>query len=141
MRLIKSFDVTVPNLTMYSYMILAFKRITNASTPLFGLTKAFIFLILFSRRKESTAADARLLARTCWPVSNAESLFLPHFPVDCNAVHRFHFVGHVANGAFGKVHRVRRASEDFALKVLSKSEVGVSCFSRYNLCYTIKLPF
>lgn len=78
------------------------------------------------RRKESTAADARLLARTCWPVSNAESLFLPHFPVDCNAVHRFHFVGHVANGAFGKVHRVRRASEDFALKVLSKSEI-INC--------------
>lgn len=79
------------------------------------------------RRKETTLADDRLLARTCWPVSHAESLFLPHFPVDCHAEHHFRVVGHIANGAFGKVHRVRSASEgasqDFALKVLSKSEI------------------
>lgn len=79
------------------------------------------------RWNDSTLADDRLRTRTCWPVTHAESLFLPHFPVDCHAERRYSFVEFIANGAFGKVHRVRRTTgdvnQDFALKVLSKSEI------------------
>lgn len=82
-----------------------------------------------SRRRwnESTLADGRLRTRTCWPVTHAEALFLPQFPIDCHAERRFCFVEYIAKGAFGKVHRVRNTTgdvrQDFALKVLSKSEI------------------
>lgn len=52
---------------------------------------------------------------------------MPQFPVDCHAERRYVVVEYIANGAFGKVHRVRKANgdagQDFALKVLSKSEI------------------
>uniref|UniRef100_A0A023EQY6 Putative serine/threonine-protein kinase n=1 Tax=Aedes albopictus TaxID=7160 RepID=A0A023EQY6_AEDAL len=82
-----------------------------------------------SRRRwnEAALADDRLRTRTCWPVTHAESLFLPQFPVDSHAERRYVVVEYIANGAFGKVHRVRKANgdagQDFALKVLSKSEI------------------
>lgn len=83
-----------------------------------------------SRRRwhESTLADEHLLSKTCWPVTKAEALFLPHFPVDGGAESQYTVVEHIANGAFGKVYKVRRAgagtpSADYALKVLSKSEI------------------
>lgn len=83
-----------------------------------------------SRRRwqESTLTDERLLSKTCWPVTHAEALFLPHFPVDCNAEREYTVVNYVANGAFGKVYRVKAKSNggqehEYALKVLSKSEI------------------
>ncbi|XP_065088502.1 serine/threonine-protein kinase S6KL [Ochlerotatus camptorhynchus] len=83
-----------------------------------------------SRRRwhDSTLADDRLLSKTCWPVTHAEALFLPHFPIDSNAERQYSIVNHVANGAFGKVFRVRSITQseeekDFALKVFSKSEI------------------
>lgn len=80
-----------------------------------------------SRRRwhESTLADEHLLSKTCWPVTKAEALFLPHFPVDGGAESQYAVVEHIANGAFGKVYKVRRAglTADYALKVLSKSEI------------------
>lgn len=83
-----------------------------------------------SRRRwhDSTLADDRLLSKTCWPVTHAEALFLPHFPVDSNAEQRYHIVNHVANGAFGKVFKVKSVTQSeaesfFALKVYSKSEI------------------
>lgn len=79
------------------------------------------------RWNDSALADDRLRTRTCWPVTHAESLFLPQFPVNCQAERRYVVVEYIAKGAFGKVHKVRRANgnvgEDFALKVLSKSEI------------------
>lgn len=53
---------------------------------------------------------------------------MPHFPVDGGAESQYTVVEHIANGAFGKVYKVRRAgagttSADYALKVLSKSEI------------------
>lgn len=80
-----------------------------------------------SRRRwhESTLADEHLLSKTCWPVTKAEALFLPHFPVDGGAESQYTVVEHIANGAFGKVYKVRRSggTTDYALKVLSKSEI------------------
>lgn len=80
-----------------------------------------------SRRRwhESTLADEHLLSKTCWPVTKAEALFLPHFPVDGSAESQYAVVEHIANGAFGKVYRVRGSggTTDYALKVLSKSEI------------------
>lgn len=83
-----------------------------------------------SRRRwhDSTLADDRLLSKTCWPVTHAEALFLPHFPIDSNAEHQYSIVNHVANGAFGKVFKVRSITHNeeetyYALKVFSKSEI------------------
>lgn len=81
-----------------------------------------------SRRRwhESTLADEHLLSKTCWPVTKAEALFLPHFPVDGGAESQYTVVEHIANGAFGKVYKVRRSggtTDYYALKVLSKSEI------------------
>lgn len=83
-----------------------------------------------SRRRwnDSALADDRLRTRTCWPVTHAESLFMPQFPIDCHAERRFIVDEYIAKGAFGKVYRVRRVNDDqdhqdFALKVLSKSEI------------------
>lgn len=81
-----------------------------------------------SRRRwhESTLADEHLLSKTCWPVTKAEALFLPHFPVDGGAEAQYTVVEHIANGAFGKVYKVRRSggtATDYALKVLSKSKI------------------
>ncbi|XP_052562487.1 serine/threonine-protein kinase S6KL isoform X2 [Culex pipiens pallens] len=82
-----------------------------------------------SRRRwhESTLANEHLLSKTCWPVTKAESLFLPHFPVDSIAESQYAVVEHIANGAFGKVYKVRAGERttaaDYALKVLSKSEI------------------
>lgn len=82
-----------------------------------------------SRRRwhESTLANEHLLSKTCWPVTKAEALFLPHFPVDSIAEAQYAVVEHIANGAFGKVYKVRAAERattaDYALKVLSKSEI------------------
>lgn len=83
-----------------------------------------------SRRRwhESTLADEHLLSKTCWPVTKAEALFLPHFPVDSVAETQYTVVEHIANGAFGKVYKVRavaaeRMTGDYALKILSKSEI------------------
>lgn len=82
------------------------------------------------RWRESTLADELLLSKTCWPVTHAEALFLPHFPIDCLAERKYELVQHIANGAFGKVYKVRatkasegKSQEDYALKVLSKSEI------------------
>lgn len=80
------------------------------------------------RWHESTLADEHLLSKTCWPVTKAEALFLPHFPVDSYAESQYIVVEHIANGAFGKVYKVRsvageRTTADYALKVLSKSEI------------------
>ncbi|XP_058812999.1 serine/threonine-protein kinase S6KL [Topomyia yanbarensis] len=76
---------------------------------------------------ESTLADEHLLSKTCWPVSSAEALFLPHFTVDCNAERNYTILEHIANGAFGKVYKVQKTSGEertlYALKVLSKSEI------------------
>ncbi|XP_055532144.1 serine/threonine-protein kinase S6KL [Wyeomyia smithii] len=82
-----------------------------------------------SRRRwhESTLANEHLLSKTCWPVTNAEALFLPHFPIDCNAERRYRFLDHIANGAFGRVYKVQAVVEGkqtiYALKVLSKAEI------------------
>uniref|UniRef100_A0A1Q3FBS8 Putative catalytic domain of agc family serine/threonine kinase n=1 Tax=Culex tarsalis TaxID=7177 RepID=A0A1Q3FBS8_CULTA len=80
------------------------------------------------RWHESTLADEHLLSKTCWPVTKVEALFLPHFVVDSLAESQYTVVEHIANGAFGKVYKVRavegeRAAADYALKVLSKSEI------------------
>lgn len=79
------------------------------------------------RWHESTLADERLLSKTCWPVTKAEALFLPHFPVDSAAESQYTVVEKVANGSFGKVFKVRATGgggkTDYALKVLSKSEI------------------
>ena len=58
-------------------------------------------------------------------------LFLPTFPVDERRAHRYAERTYVANGAFGRVYRVRDtlAGGDsrrwYALKVLQKSNVSV----------------
>ncbi|XP_053685793.1 serine/threonine-protein kinase S6KL [Sabethes cyaneus] len=87
-----------------------------------------------SRRRwhESTLASEHLLSKTCWPVTNAEAFFLPHFPVNCNAERHYRFLDHIANGAFGKVYKVQTVTDGdddddkktvYALKVLSKAEI------------------
>lgn len=83
-----------------------------------------------SRRRwhDSTLADDRHLSKTCWPVTHAEAVFLPHFPVDSHAGSQYSKVNYVANGAFGKVFKVKNIvqSEEetyFALKVFSKSQI------------------
>lgn len=83
-----------------------------------------------SRRRwhDSTLADDQLLSKTCWPVTHAEAIFLPHFPVDYNAERQYIQATHIANGAFGKVYRVRSINrtedeQDFALKIFSKSDI------------------
>ncbi|XP_038105926.1 serine/threonine-protein kinase S6KL [Culex quinquefasciatus] len=83
--------------------------------------------LLLGRWHESTLANEHLLSKTCWPVTKAEALFLPHFPVDSIAEAQYAVVEHIANGAFGKVYKVRAGERttaaDYALKVLSKSEI------------------
>lgn len=87
-----------------------------------------------SRRRwhDSSLADKCLLSRTCWPVSIVEALFLPQFPVDYSAESQYEFLEHIANGAFGKVYKVRKVTPtdrqesedaDYALKVLRKAEI------------------
>ncbi|XP_058442873.1 serine/threonine-protein kinase S6KL [Malaya genurostris] len=79
------------------------------------------------RWHESTLADEHLLSKTCWPVSNAEALFLPHFPVDCHAQSNYKILEYIASGAFGKVYKVQKTNGEnksfYALKVLSKAEI------------------
>ncbi|XP_055605481.1 serine/threonine-protein kinase S6KL [Uranotaenia lowii] len=80
------------------------------------------------RWQEGTLADAHQLSKTCWPVTHAEALFLPHFTIDIHAERRYLRVRHLANGAFGRVYQVRSVdggekTDDLALKILSKSQI------------------
>lgn len=66
------------------------------------------------------------LSRTRWPLSWAESLFLPEFPVRGKShEQRFERLSEICKGSFGSVHlaRDRATGKQCALKVLSKARV------------------
>lgn len=72
------------------------------------------------------AASADPLAKTPWPVTLAEALFLPEFPVR-SKLHEANFqkVKHLSGSKFGSVYLVREAATGkcYAMKVLSKAQV------------------
>uniref|UniRef100_A0A182WTM6 Protein kinase domain-containing protein n=1 Tax=Anopheles quadriannulatus TaxID=34691 RepID=A0A182WTM6_ANOQN len=85
------------------------------------------------RRWHQTTLDSEAqLLKSCWPVPERVRLFLPTFPVDERRAHRYAERTYVANGAFGRVYRVRDtlAGGDsrrwYALKVLQKSNIVLS---------------
>ncbi|XP_075746092.1 ribosomal protein S6 kinase-related protein-like isoform X2 [Rhipicephalus microplus] len=72
------------------------------------------------------AASADPLAKTPWPVTLAEALFLPEFPVR-SKLHEANFqkVKQLSGSKFGSVYLVREAATGkcYAMKVLSKAQV------------------
>lgn len=82
--------------------------------------------------RRSSEYDCWSQSKAYWPVTNAEALFLPEFPVDFNGERDYIVEEHIANGAFGKVYKVcfsRKGTEPkhYALKVLSKAQVINNC--------------
>ncbi|XP_059488241.1 serine/threonine-protein kinase S6KL isoform X2 [Neocloeon triangulifer] len=78
------------------------------------------------RWRESTLNDKFEAAKTAWPVPLIEAAFLPEFKIgtDVNE-HSFELLNSLASGSYGKVYHVRKrdTGEQFALKVLSKSQL------------------
>ncbi|KAL1478252.1 hypothetical protein MTO96_016436 [Rhipicephalus appendiculatus] len=72
------------------------------------------------------AASADPLAKTPWPVTLAEALFLPEFPVR-SKLHEANFqkLKQLSGSKFGSVYLVREAATGkcYAMKVLSKAQV------------------
>lgn len=75
------------------------------------------------------------VSKTYWPLPQLERAFLPHFPLaDRRLRVRYRTEALLERGAFGVVYRVRDAlgadassssRSEYALKVLSKAQVGV----------------
>lgn len=66
------------------------------------------------------------LAKTPWPVTLAEALFLPEFPIRSKLLEsNFQKVQQLSGSKFGSVYLVRDAATDkcYAMKVLSKAQV------------------
>uniref|UniRef100_A0A182PN39 Protein kinase domain-containing protein n=1 Tax=Anopheles epiroticus TaxID=199890 RepID=A0A182PN39_9DIPT len=87
-------------------------------------------VVRISRRRwlETTLNSETQLLKSCWPVPESERLFLPTFPIDEQRAKRYVERTHVANGAFGRVYRVRDARDAagerwYALKLLQKSNI------------------
>lgn len=81
-----------------------------------------------SRRRwsESTLNVPYRSCKTAWPVSQLESLFLPHFPLeDRHQDSKYKKLPDISKGAFGVICPILdlEANELFALKVLSKSKI------------------
>lgn len=78
------------------------------------------------RWSESTLNVPYRSCKTAWPVSQLESLFLPHFPLeDRHQDSKYKKLPDISKGAFGVICPILdlEANELFALKVLSKSKV------------------
>lgn len=81
------------------------------------------------RRWHQTTLDSEAALLKCsWPVPQTERLFLPAFPVDERRADRYADRTYVANGAFGRVYRVRElppcgSVRWYALKILQKSNI------------------
>lgn len=87
---------------------------------------------MFFRWHESTLNNPLEASKTAWPVAHKESIFLPEFPITTDLLQKdFDVVQTIAKGAFGEVFKVRKVSEnkEYALKVLSKSQVGSLVFT------------
>ncbi|XP_065348069.1 serine/threonine-protein kinase S6KL [Cloeon dipterum] len=78
------------------------------------------------RWRESTLNDRFEAAKTAWPVPLIEAAFLPEFKIGVSMNEQsFELLGSLASGSYGKVYQVRKrdTDEEFALKVLSKSQL------------------
>lgn len=77
--------------------------------------------------------NSALRSQTLWPVCCREFLFLPEFKVDHGELEeKFEAISYIAKGSFGTVYKVRRNSEEFALKVLEKSKVVTATDLSHN---------
>ncbi|XP_028166068.1 serine/threonine-protein kinase S6KL isoform X1 [Ostrinia furnacalis] len=81
-----------------------------------------------SRRRwnDSTLKNPLEASKTAWPVAHKESIFLPEFPITADLLQKdFQFEDTIAKGAFGKVYKVTKLSDnkEYALKVLSKAQI------------------
>lgn len=80
------------------------------------------------RWNDSTLNNPLEASKTAWPVAHKESIFLPEFPITTDLLQRdFQIENTIAQGAFGKVYKVSKFSDNkqYALKVLSKSQVKI----------------
>lgn len=80
------------------------------------------------RWHQSTLENEYAHSKTVWPVAQTEALFLPEFPVGIEEKLKLIFLGEISRGAFGQVFHVRCATtnKEYAMKVLSKSQVSLS---------------
>ncbi|KAL0883017.1 hypothetical protein ABMA27_016501 [Loxostege sticticalis] len=81
-----------------------------------------------SRRRwnDSTLKNPLEASKTAWPVAHKESIFLPEFPITTDLLDKdFQIEDTIAKGAFGKVYKVTKLSDnkEYALKVLSKAQI------------------
>lgn len=78
------------------------------------------------RWNDSTLKNPLEASKTAWPVAHKESIFLPEFPITTDLLDKdFQIEDTIAKGAFGKVYKVTKLSDnkEYALKVLSKAQV------------------
>lgn len=79
-----------------------------------------------NRGHDSTLGNRLHLAKTAWPVSHAEALFLPDFKIRSHVTENdFKIISGLKNGAYGQVFHVQRRStnEEFAMKIILKSKI------------------
>lgn len=75
---------------------------------------------------DSTLVNRLQLAKTAWPVSHAEALFLPEFKIRNNVTKNdFKVIKSLKSGAYGQVFHVQRIDtrEEFAMKIILKSKI------------------
>ncbi|XP_021929735.1 serine/threonine-protein kinase S6KL-like isoform X2 [Zootermopsis nevadensis] len=78
------------------------------------------------RWRQTTLSDPLEAAKTAWPVSYVEAVFLPEFKIKGDITERdFQVISTISRGAFGKVYKVvkKDTNEIYALKILSKSQI------------------
>lgn len=85
--------------------------------------------LCFRSFKEKEDADRSTgdAARSVWPITQTETIFLPHFKIYERPLEKeFDVLNLIDAGAFGKVYFVRDkiTTENYALKVLSKANVS-----------------
>lgn len=90
------------------------------------LLSNFLYFRSF-KEKEDVDRSTGDAARSVWPITQTETIFLPHFKIYERPLEKeFDVLNLIDAGAFGKVYFVRDkiTTENYALKVLSKANVS-----------------
>lgn len=79
--------------------------------------------------KEDSDRTTGDIARSIWPITQTETIFLPHFKIYERPLEKeFRVLNLIDAGGFGKVYFVQDKITDdyYALKVLSKAKVSIN---------------